>query len=299
MNLVNFNERSCERFRRYFDGYLDNELLVETNQEVIQHLTSCAECTSVLEGRARVKKLVRNAVLAEHAPEELAAALRHRFPPARQGFFGHEAVRWGMAAAAAVLLAIGGVAALQWGHIIDVQQGDGVLQTVSARVQKILHVGLMDHIHCTIALGRWKKPVSFDEMKSATGRQALGPDFIGLVPAVKAKLGSSFKLVQGHRCVTEGRQYVHLILTGAGDTVLSVVITEKRNESFTEADAKVVIRAAGVPIYANRQEELEIAGFESEKYLAYVVSNLDRHSNLNVAALVGPLVHDHLTRLEL
>ena len=41
MNVVNFNERSCERYRRYFDAYLDNELLVETNQDVLQHLTTC------------------------------------------------------------------------------------------------------------------------------------------------------------------------------------------------------------------------------------------------------------------
>ena len=50
MNVVNFNERACERYRRYFDAYLDNELLVETNQDVLQH-HSCAECARILEGR--------------------------------------------------------------------------------------------------------------------------------------------------------------------------------------------------------------------------------------------------------
>jgi hypothetical protein len=38
MNVINFNDKACERIQRYFDSYLDNELLVETNHEVLRHL---------------------------------------------------------------------------------------------------------------------------------------------------------------------------------------------------------------------------------------------------------------------
>lgn len=38
MDLIHFNEKMCEKIRRYFDSYLDNELLVETNHEVLPHL---------------------------------------------------------------------------------------------------------------------------------------------------------------------------------------------------------------------------------------------------------------------
>ena len=95
------------------------------------------------------------------------------------------------------------------------------------------------------------------------------------------------------------RQYVHLILTGNNDAILSLVITEKNNESFREADAVAVMKASGIPIYRDRQGILEIAGFESDKYLAYVVSNLDRDANLNAASLIVPTVYDHLHKLEL
>ena len=54
MNVVNFNDRSCERYRRYFDAYLDNELLVETNQDVLHHLNSGMDCSRILESRARM-----------------------------------------------------------------------------------------------------------------------------------------------------------------------------------------------------------------------------------------------------
>jgi hypothetical protein len=299
MNVVIFNERSCERYRRYFDAYVDNELLVETNQDVLQHLMSCTECTRILESRARMKQLVRNAVKSEHAPPELVAALRSRVRTERPSFFAHDTVRWMMAAAAVLLLAIGGIGSLQWGRIVQFGGGEGGLQAVSARVQDILRIGLIDHFHCTILSQRWKQFVSLDDMKASTGPQALGPEFIDLVPAVEAKLGAEYKMIQGHRCVANHRQYVHLILTGNNGAILSLVITQKNNESFTQADAIAVMKASGIPIYRDRQGILEIAGFESDKYLAYVVSNLDRNANLDVASLVAPVVYNHLHRLEL
>ena len=299
MNVVNFNERACERYRRYFDAYLDNELLVETNQDVLQHLNSCPECARILEARARTKQRVRDAVTKEQAPPELVAALRNRLRTERPGFFAYNTVRWMMAAAAVLLVAIVGVGSLQWARIVQFGGDEGVVPTLSARVQELLRVGVIDHLHCTIDLQRWKQFISFDEMKASTGRQALGPEFIDLVPAVEAKLGSEYHLVQGHRCVADHRRYVHLILTGKKGAILSLVITEKNNESFSQSDAIAVMRASGIPIYGDRQGALEVAGFESDKYLAYVVSNLDRATNLNLASLMAPIVYNHLHKLEL
>jgi putative zinc finger protein len=304
MNVVNFNERACERYRRYFDAYIDNELLVETNQDVLQHLNSCTECTRILEGRVRMKQIVKNAVNAESAPPELVTAVRARLHTEHPGFFGSNAARWMMAAAAVLLVAIVGFGSLRWAGFAPFSGDDGVFQTVSDRVQDILRVGLIDHVHCTILAQQWKRFVSFDEMKASSDQQALGPEFIALVPAVEAKLGTQYKLMQGHRCVVNNREYVHLILTGDNGILLSVVITEKKNtetvpESFSHADAVAVVRASGIPIYRERQGILEVAGFESDKYLAYIISNLDRDKNLTVAALIAPIVYDHLHKLEI
>jgi anti-sigma factor (TIGR02949 family) len=298
MNVLSFNERTCERYRRYLDAYLDNELLVETNQEVLQHLASCPHCTAALENRARLKHLVKANVTKEEAPPELIAAVRNRLRTERRSFFGPDTARWMMAAAAVLLLAIGSIATLDWAPVLRVRRDSALLQNVSARMQQLLQVGLIDHVHCAIISGRWKKPITFDQMKSATGRSALGPEFIDLVPVVQAKLGSQFKIVEGHRCSANRRRYVHLILTGKDGALLSVVITEKQNESFAQADAVAVMKAAGVPVYRGRQGTLEIAAFESGKYLAYIVSNLDSKSNLNVASAIVPLVHEHLRNLE-
>jgi hypothetical protein len=215
-----------------------------------------------------------------------------------------------MAAAAVLILAIAGVAALPWKRVIRFGGDDSAFQTVSARVQQILRVGLVDHLHCAILAEKWKAFVSLDEIKANTQHAALGFEFIDLVPAVQAKLGSDYKVVDGHRCTANNRQYIHLILTGNEDRtrsasavarslkIVSLVITEKRSESFTQADAVAVVTASGIPIYQDRQGKYEIAGFESDKYMAYVVSNLDRDSNLNVASALAPIVYGHLHRLE-
>jgi hypothetical protein len=245
-----------------------------------------------------MKQLVRNAVTREEVPLELAATLRNRFRSERRSFFVHDTARWMMAAAAVLILAIAGVAALRWDRVVRFGGDDSVFQAASAQLQEILRVGLVDHLHCAILAEKWKVSVSFDEIKTNTRRSALGPEFIDLVPAVQAKLGSGYKIVDGHRCTANNRQYIHLILTGSGDRILSLVITKKTNESFTQADAVAVMKASGIPIYRDRQGTYEIAGFESDKYMAYVVSNLDRDSNLNVASALAPIVYGHLHRLE-
>jgi mycothiol system anti-sigma-R factor len=301
MNPLNCNDSSCERYRPYFDAYLDHELPAETQQDIQRHIDSCEDCARVLQSRDRMKQLVRNAVTREEAPLELAAALRDRFRSERRSFFAHDTARWMMAVAAVLILAIAGVEALRWDRVIRFGSDDSVFQTVSARVQEILRVGLVDHLHCAILAEKWKVFVSFDEIKANTRRSALGPEFIDLVPAVQAKLGSDYKIVDGHRCTANNRQYIHLILTGSEGRslkIVSLVITEKKNESFTQADAIAVMKASGIPIYRDRQGKYEIAGFESDKYMAYVVSNLDRDSNLNVASALAPIVYGHLHRLE-
>ena len=290
MNPLNFNDRSCERSRPYFDAYLDHELPVETRQDIHQHLVSCEDCARVLQSRDRMKQLVRSAVTREEAPLELAVALRERFRPERRSFFAHDTARWMMAAAAVLILAIAGVAALRWDRVIRFG-GD-------ARVQQLLRVGVVDHLHCAILAEKWKTFVSLDEIKTNTRDSALGSEFVDLVPAVQAKLGPDYKVVDGHRCTANNRQYIHLILTGNEQRILSLVITEKKNESFTQADAVAVMKASGISIYQDRQGKYEIAGFESGKYMAYVVSDLDRDSNLNVASALAPIIYDHLHRLE-
>jgi hypothetical protein len=217
----------------------------------------------------------------------------------RRSFFAFDLGRWAMAVAAALILVIGSGVVLRTGSVFGPALTTSVnaLEVISARAQEIMRVGLVNHVHCTLALGRWKQFVSFEHTQQATGRTALGPEFIGLVPLVKEKLGSSLQIVQGHRCRANRREYVHLILTGQNGAILSLVITEKNGETFTRADLAATVQASGVSVYSASQGQLEIAGFETHRFLAYVVSNLDHDANLKVASTLAPSVHEYLRQL--
>ncbi len=57
----------CQEFREMTDSYLSDELLVETNHEVLRHLESCAACRSEFAVRRELRARVRSAV--KNSPE--------------------------------------------------------------------------------------------------------------------------------------------------------------------------------------------------------------------------------------
>ena len=78
MNVVNFEDGHCKRIRSYLDSYLSNELMVETNHEVLTHLETCGACSRSLEDRARLKAQLKRAVMQEYAPAALREVVGDR-----------------------------------------------------------------------------------------------------------------------------------------------------------------------------------------------------------------------------
>ena len=52
----------CQRVREVMDSYLAEELLVETNHEVLRHLQVCQECGMELQRRQRLRALLSQAL---------------------------------------------------------------------------------------------------------------------------------------------------------------------------------------------------------------------------------------------
>src|SRR5574338_1231047 len=57
----------CRDFRELADSYLSDELLVETNHDVIRHLDTCADCRRELAARRSLRSTLRRGF--EGAPE--------------------------------------------------------------------------------------------------------------------------------------------------------------------------------------------------------------------------------------
>jgi anti-sigma factor RsiW len=287
MNVLNFNNHACKKIRSYLDSYLNDELMVETNHEVLKHLEECRECASELEARMRLKKALQSALGRDEAPAALAEKIRRDIrkssaPAWRQ---------WGLVAAALAVLVGGAVAMLQATGALN-HSALPARTELAARSAEVLKIGLGDHKHCAIESGLSNRQFSAEQMA-----ERMGPEYYGLVSLVKDKLPGAYRVVVGHRCRVGKREFIHMILK-KDEAVLSLVITKKEGESFPQDDLAALIEAGGAGLRQARLDNLEVAGFETKIYLAFVVSNLDHTDNTQIASAIAPAVQDFLARLE-
>lgn len=106
MNIVNFEDGHCKRLRSYLDSYLNNELMVETNHDVIRHLEACEDCSRLLEDRARLKAQLKRAVMHEYAPAALRERIGSDLRRGRGFSFSRLSIALAVATAALVIAAV-------------------------------------------------------------------------------------------------------------------------------------------------------------------------------------------------
>ena len=288
MGIIQFENKECRRIRAFLDSYLDNELLIETNHEVLKHLENCTECAALLEGRSRLKQHLQQAVRKDEAPAALQLKIQRQLrEQALQPRFGW--MSWGLAAAAAIILAVSA-----WGVFYAIKSGK--LSTPAPQAQldanaQVLNVGLGNHLHCAIDRDFANKHFSDEEMSAKLG------DYIGLVSLVKAKIPAGFEVVVGHRCKFNGREFVHLILKKQ-EQVVSLTLTKKDGEAFTSAQFGEVLQASGIDLHTARLQGYEVTGFSTRDYLVFVVSNLAAQANLEMAQTLAPVMRDFVKRFE-
>lgn len=76
MGSINSRGGACGDVRRGLDAHLSGELGADAAHATRAHLRECAACAALLEGRMRVRDLVRRAVRGVEAPPRLAGAIR-------------------------------------------------------------------------------------------------------------------------------------------------------------------------------------------------------------------------------
>ncbi len=295
MNIIPFGDSACERTRRYLDSYINNELLAETHKEVLRHLETCSTCSAEFEARSRLKVRLKSAVESQSVPADLQSRIReeiHQYGSTTASSAGWP--RWAAVAAAVLLVSVGTWVARgrRSGDIYtDGPVQDAFIQKISQTVSMVLRVGLRDHVHCAVLSGIPKHPPTLEEVT-----KDMGPTYKGLVPLVKASIPADYRIVMGHQCDYGGRTFVHLTMK-SGTNLMSLVITRKEHGESMETLAPT-LRTSGVPVYQAAAQSYEIAGFETEQYLAFVISDLNANNNLQVASNLAPSVHSFLAKLQ-
>ena len=68
----------CYETKRQLNLFLDNELDVEQNMKVLEHLNICSACSSIFEGEKRLATVVKDSIPRETASPELIKRIRER-----------------------------------------------------------------------------------------------------------------------------------------------------------------------------------------------------------------------------
>ncbi len=232
------------------------------------HLAGCAACRAEAELRERVRVGLRRAV--RSTPVDARMESRVRVAMAPPGFRS----RWQpYAAAAALLMAVGSYWAVPWAQ--NRMSESAYFDVLPDGVSRIMRVGLSDHIHCA-AFRKWPKHGT---------EQALPAAF----RPVLTHIPSNYRVVSGHECKARGRSFIHLVMRDANDGLVSLVIARKQDgETFANSPLRRV--ASGAPVFHEDVPRFQIAGFEADAFLVFVVSEMGTEANQQLAATVaGPV----------
>ena len=289
MKVLGFEQHQCKKIRSYLDSYLSNELLVETNHEVLKHLEGCQACSDALADRVRVRSALRQAVMQDEAP----AGLRYRIQKDIRKSGSHARwSQWALVAVAAGVLLAGTIGVVRFTGSRNVRDQQATTARTTEQTTDLLRIGWNDHSFCAIDHNFAGRRFTREQMS-----QSIGAEFDGLVDLVEQKAPGEYEVTVGHRCRFEGRQFVHLILKNH-ETIISLAITKKNGEGFSANDLPSALQASGVSLYDSRIENLEVTGFETRDYLAFVVSSLPKEDNVRIASNLAPGVRDFLKKLE-
>jgi Putative zinc-finger len=281
MKVLNFDSKPCERVREQLDAYLSSELLVETTATVLEHLESCADCSGELESRLRLRDALRRAVEQQLPPAHLGEAIHRRLRQTRPAFsWPFPSRHWMLALASlAVMVSAGAVAQ----HTLSLRRGRQL-------VVSVLTLGVSDHVHCAIQGHNYPEVANPPDQL----RLKLGPEYAPLLPVVEQKL-PGFEVLEAHICTVPGspRKYVHFIARGRG-TILSVILTKRDEEALPTETRLVAETSGGIRLYKNHLEGMDVAGFETNDYFGFVVSDLGQDGVLQIAAALAPSVRSPL-----
>lgn len=293
---------NCKDFKEIADSYLSNELLVETNHEVLQHLENCANCRHELGARRELRSTLRLAV--KNSPQsqinpsfafKLKTDLRESAFRKQKNwsFIGARVIFAGAFATLILAVAFGLIwkkSATETANLnpneanetnINVPKESLTVQQIACFAMKKDAVD--DHKYCALKFSLKENPISLEEAAEKYGKVNKDLDEAVIKP-LREVFGDKAKFLEAHSCIINGRQFARVVVEFQGK-VVSVLLTKREDaDEKTDGDA----------ISCQSADGLQVACFESGKYNVFVVSDLPEADNLLVARTISPSVKKHI-----
>jgi anti-sigma factor RsiW len=283
-------ESNCQDIRELLDPYLDNELLVETSQSVLDHLSLCPDCAAESERRIELRRLLKTALTLEDdrdseniSRRRVRTALEEDRRPRRTA-----KILWG-ALAASLILAMG----LTYWRVSNSSKpvNSSAINMPSSMPASSPQVLIADmdrdavenHQICALS---YPPDWTFDRQRVARG---LTPSFAPLVDAIGLN-HAAYKLIEGHICSYQQKRYAHLIFRGEGHTV-SVFIEPDDSSGKPKPSRPREIDQASLTVY-------QVASVDTGRHRISVVSDLPSGENLALAKQLVPATLSFIQKLE-
>ena len=284
-------ESDCQDIRELLDPYLDNELMVETSQSVLDHLSFCPDCAAESERRIELRRLLKAALTLEDdndrdseniSRRRIETALEERRPRRTAK------IVWG-AVAASLILALG-LAYWRIGNTSKPVNPSVIKMPINMAasppqvlIADVVRDAVENHQVCALS---YPPDWTFDRQRTA---RDLTPGFAPLVDAFRRN-HAAYKLIEGHICSYQQKQYAHLIFRGNGHTV-SVFIEPDDSSGKPKPSQPREIDQASFTAY-------QVASVDTGRHRISVVSDLPSGENLALAKQLVPATLSFIQKLE-
>jgi hypothetical protein len=312
----------CRDFREVADSFLSDELLVETNHDVIAHLETCADCRRELAARRELRTILRDSFAkAEELqmPDEFASRLHSELRIAvTSGAMSLSMLprAWMIAAGVIVALTFGAIAVWQRQRVqtnsqmanksqpqntaevkpSDVQPRPADLAVdVNAILARMSELAAGDHRDCAIGHRLPDTPIPLEEAGQKYDRVYL--DLTKAVLSQRDDFNEAIELVMAHACLFKGHWFAHLVVRHRGHLV-SLLVTRLEDSSGSATPEKLPKDSAAQVIGCSTAEGFQISCFRTAQHGVFVVSDLEEGENLAFARRLAPSVYEHITHAE-
>jgi len=262
----------CRDVREMADSFLGEELLTETNHEILRHLDTCPVCRADLEGRRALREGVRRAF--HRAPElgpspEFVARLQTTLQGAsRQGSARRAVIFqgwWALAATVVLAVALGAA-----------YRGRDWITATGA----LARAAVGDHRYCALQFRLAERPISLEDAAQRYGAayrvlERLPPDDV-------MTASGPAHVLERHACVYEGRRFAHIVFRYRGERVsLLVTPADGRLTAALPGDARPHLTSPG------RIDGMTVVSFRASRQMVFLTGDVVQDDLVKLAEAVG------------
>jgi anti-sigma factor RsiW len=237
----------CRDVRDLLDSYLAQELLVETNHELLRHLPSCPECSAELDARLRLREGLKRAFARSSAlamRPEFANEVKARLQAVDVDAPTKRKVIALFALAASILIAA----------VVGIY----VARSSSGVTPALAQAAAGDHQNCAVKYALKEKPIPLEEAAAkydpAFAHMETSPADDVTTPA------GVLHVADRHSCVFADRRFGHVVFK-MDDHLVSVLMT---------ADAGTGSGLTWLP----RSGDFAMASLHVDGHVVFIVSDL-------------------------